>query len=243
MITGRVIDVYKRYVKVKTPLGEKVLKMKGRKVPPKGWILEMRKDDVPSQFAASVVLESLDPLPPLPEIVPLIENLGSSDPFDVTFLSNLTRALASRLGTLPSWYYKTLGEYYRKGEGEGRGVYSEIVSKVIGEKRSGPDRLKAFGDWLNTFSHPFYFRSKAGGKRPTRIFIRKPTSFVRIDHMSENHGRVIVEGTIGKVDAKLKVISEVPIDPRELEKLRKNLEKLLGNATVVQGGMGFGVYV
>ncbi len=242
MVAGRVVDVYGKYVKVKTQRGEKILKMKGKKVPDKGWILEFRKESVASPFVGSLIVESLDPLPPLSDLVPLLDR-GISDPIDVTFLSSLTRSIASRLGKLPKWYYDRLAEYYQKGEDRSNGVYSDLVAKVMNSKKSNPDGMKAFGDWLNTFSHPFYFRSYSNDPKPTRVFFSKATSMIKIEHISKNHGRIIVEGMMGKTGAKLKVVPEKPIDQRALENLRKKLSMILGNAFVVQGGMNLGLYV
>ncbi len=242
MIAGRVVDVFGRYVKVRTSSGEKVLKMKGKKLPERGWILEFRREDPSSPFVGSVILESIDPLPPLQEIVPIVEETGSSEVFDVVFLANLTRFVFKRLGFLPKWYYEMLGDYYRKGERNG-GIFSHVTSKVLGIKRGKVDRLKAFGDWLNTFSHPFGFRSYADGPRPTRVFLKKPTTTIRIDHVSREYGRILIEGMIGKTEARLKVVPERPIDPKKLEELKKRLEGILGRAFVVQGGKGLGYYV
>ncbi len=242
MISGRVVDVYGKYVKVKTQRGEKILKMKGRKVPDRGWILEFRKENTASPFVGSLILESLDPLPPLSDIVPLLER-GISDPVDVTFMSSLTRSVVSKLGKLPKWYYDRLVEYYQKGESISNGIYSDLVARVVNAEKVKPDKLKAFGDWLNTFSHPFYFRSYSNDPKPTRVFLSKATSMIKIEHYSKNHGKIIVEGMMGKTGAKLKVVPEKPIDQSALEGLKKKLSSILGNVFVVQGGRNLGLYV
>jgi hypothetical protein len=243
MMDGVVTDVYKNYVKVKTNTGEKVLKIRGKRTPEKGWVLELRKNDPDSPFVGSVILESLDPLPPLSETIPIVESTKSIESFDVVFLTQMTKAVRARLGFLPKWYYSTLGEYYRKGEKRVEGLFSDLVSEVIGKRRVRIDRMKTFGDWLNTFSHPLYFRSYSGKSKPIRVFVKKPGILVRVDSFSKEYGRVIVEGSIGKTNAKLKVISEKTVEASKLEDLRKKLEDLLGNALVVQGGKGLGYYV
>ncbi len=242
MISGRVIDVYGKYVKVKTQRGEKILKMKGRKVPDRGWILEFRKNGNSSPFVGSLIIESLDPLPPLSDLVPFLDR-NISDPVDVTFLSSLTKSVISRLGKLPRWYYDRLAEYYYKGETDSRGIYSDLVSKLVKKKKVKTDRMKAFGDWLNTFSHPFYFRSYSNDPKPTRVFLNKAGSVVRIEHFSKKHGKVIVEGMIGKTGARLKVIPEKPLDHQKLDSLQKKLSSILGSVLIVQGGKNLGFYV
>ena len=242
MISGRVVDVYGKYVKVKTQRGEKILKMKGRKVPDRGWILEFRKESASSPFVGSLIIESLDPLPPLSDLVPFLER-GMSDPVDVTFLSSLTRSVASRLGKLPKWYYDRLLDYYNKGESKSKGIYSDLVSRIMRIEKAKPDKLRAFGDWLSTFSHPFYFRSYSNDPKPTKIFLNKMASMIRIEHFSKDHGKIVVEGIMGRTGAKLKVIPEKPIDQKSLESLQKKLSSILGNAFVVQGGKNLGLYV
>ncbi len=245
MISGRVIDVLGKYVKVRTQNGEKVLRMRGKKVPNKGWILEFRKEGNSSSFVGSVILESTVSLPPLVDVVPLLE-MGISDPVDVTFLVDLTRSILLRLGKLPKWYYKKLEEYYKKGEGNSQGVCSHITVRALESMnlRIGkPDFLRAFGDWMNTFSHPYYFRSYRGKPRPARVFINKSKAMIRIDYLSKEHGRVLVEGLVGKTEAKLKVVPEKALDQAKVELLQKRLEKILGRAFVVQGGKGLGFRV
>ena len=243
MIAGRVVDVYGKYVKVKTQRGEKILKMKGRKVPDRGWILEFQKDNGKSSpFVGSLIMDSLDPLPPLSDLVPFLDR-GISDPVDVTFLSSMTKSVISRLGKLPKWYYDRLAEYYQKGESRSKGIYSDLVAKMMKAEKVKPDRLKAFGDWLNTFSHPFYFRSYSNDPKPIKVFLNKIGSVIRIEHFSKDHGKVIVEGMMGKTGARLKVIPEKPIDQKAVDELQKRLSSILGNAFVVQGGRNLGLYV
>ena len=106
-----------------------------------------------------------------------------------------------------------------------------------------PDKLKAFGDWLNTFSHPFYFRSYSSDPKPTKVFLNKIGSVIRIEHFSKDHGKVIVEGMMRKTGAKLKVIPEKPIGKQKLDILQEKLSSILGNVLIVQGGKNLGLYV
>ena len=248
---GVVVDVYKNYVKVKGPEGEKIVKIRGRgELPQRGWILELKRRAGDAPFVGSVVVDHTSILPPLKEAIPIIESTSSSDPYEIIFLSEMTRAVAFRLSFLPNWYYRTLGEYYKKGERDG-GMMSPLTSKILKERKmeirpQKGDRLRAFGRWLNTFSHPYRFYSKyEGSSRPTRIFMKKKSGsfMVRIDKMSKNHGRVIVEGQIGATSAKLKVVPENPISEKDLKDLKESLEKIIGEILIVQGGKGLGFYV
>ncbi len=236
------LEVFKNYVKVKTQFGERILRMRSRTLPERGWILEFRDSDPSTPFVGSVVLDSMNPLPPLKDVIPIIENTGGvSDSFDVIFLSEVTRAVLNRLGEIPNWYYKRLGKYYREGEKEKEGVFSELVYELIKNssdvKKVRPDPNDSFGDWLNHLSHPYYFRSYSDVKRPMRLFLKKgKLALFRLDRLTTNHGRVVIEGTLGSEDAKLKVISEKPLRADELEDLRRSLLNVFPEVFVVQGG-------
>ena len=244
---GVVVEVYKNFVKVHSQNGEKIIKMRGAKVPPKGWILEFRKEDPSARFVGSVVVDSPVPLPSLQEAIPIIETAGVKNGYEIDFLAELTRNVYRRLGFLPKWYYRMLGKYYRVGEDPASsGVASRAAAQASGVKKSAVDELKVFGRWLSAFSHPLQFISlKNSGKNPTRIFIRKKKveTFIRIEHDSKSHGRVVVEGVISPASARLKVISEKSVGDEPIEKLQKELEKLLGSALVVKGGLGLGSWV
>ncbi len=253
MFQGVVVDVFKNYVKVQTHDGEKIVRLKGkRNLPDKGWILELKKSDPYAPFVGSVVVDSYSTLPPLKEAIPIIEETNSTEPYEITFFSELTRSIAKRLGFLPEWYYRSLGEYYKKGEGNTIGVVSDVTVKILKEKgieftkSKKKDNMKIFGAWLNTFSAPYKFRSyKNGNGRPVRIYARGTLAAytVRIDAFTKEHGRVIVEGEITKTGAKLKVVPDKFIPQEMIESLRKKLEKVLGSAFIVQGGKGLGFYV
>ena len=176
------------------------------------------------------------------ELIPIIESAGKiSDSFDVVFLSEVTRSVSNRLGELPGWYYKRLGQYYKEGERGKEGVFSSIVYELVKDemkvKRVKPDPNDSFGDWLNHLSHPYYFRSYRDSRRPTRVFLKKgKVALFRIDRVSSKHGRIVVEGTLGPSDAKLKVVSEKPLPPERLDELKRSISDLFAEVFVIQGG-------
>ncbi len=214
------------------------MKVRGRDVPQRGWILEMKRNDPSPNLVGSVVLESIDPLPPLKEIIPIIENAKKvSDSFDAIFLSELTRSVRNRLGELPRWYYKDLGRYYREGEIGKEGVFSEIVAKILNVKRVKPERNDSFGDWLNHFAYPYYFRSYKDAK----LFMKRgKSSTFRVDRMTEKHGRVIIEGVLEVSSAKVKVIAQKPLEREKMERLENILRNFYKEVHVVQGGAFLG---
>ena len=253
-MNGVVVDIYKSYVKVHTPKGEKILKIKGRRnFPEKGWILEFKKDDPYAQFQGSVVVDSMIALPPLNEIVPIMEAAKTNNPNDIIFLSEVTRNVYRRLGELPTWYYKRLGNYYQQGEPFRKkyGIMSKGAAKVLKEKgvefqKGKIDENRAFGYWLRTFSTPLEFRSYDLEKdRKLRLYIRKGISSfkIKVDYLSKEYGEVLLEGEISRVDTKLKIISDKFINNEKIKELEENLKKIVSNVLIVQGGKGLGFYV
>jgi len=253
-MNGVVVDIYKSYVKVHTPKGEKILKIKGRKsFPHKGWILEFRKEDPYAQFQGSVVVDSMITLPPLNEAIPVIEATETNEPNDIVFLVEVTRNVYRRLGKLPSWYYKKLGNYYRQGEPfqENYGIMSKSIEKILNEKgiefqKGITDENRAFGYWLRTFSSPLEFRSyDLGSRRPLRLYIRKMISSfkLRVDYLSEKYGRILLEGEISRMGTKLKIVSDKFIDNEKIKVLEESLKKFVSNVLIVQGGKNLGFYV
>ena len=75
------------------------------------------------------------------------------------------------------------------------------------------------------------------------MFLNKASSVIRIEHFSKDHGKVIVEGMMGKTGARLKVVPEKPIDKQKLDILQEKLSSILGNVLIVQGGKNLGFYV
>lgn len=243
---GIVVEVYKSYVKVHSQNGDKILKIKGKGLPEKGWILELKRSDPNAPFVGSVIIDSPIPLPSLKEAIPIVEATGTTDGYELDFLAELTSTVRRRLGYLPKWYYGMLGKYYKTGQPlKSQGVMSDAISKKLNAKKGKKDPLKAFGIWLNTFSHPLGFRSYQGEKRPTRIFIRKKRTetLIRIDSTTKNHGRIVIEGALSEMGGRLKVVSDVLIEEEAIKKLSENLKKILGNVLIVQGGKGLGGYV
>ncbi|MCD6449313.1 MAG: hypothetical protein J7L34_02230 [Thermotogaceae bacterium] len=253
-MNGVVVDIYKGYVKVHTPKGEKILKIKGRKnFPEKGWILEFKKDDPYAQFQGNVVVDSMVALPPLNEVIPIVEAAKTSRPDDIIFLAEVTRNVYRRLGKLPGWYYKRLGEYYQQGEAfsEKHGIMSSSVAKLLKKEgiefqKGKVDPNRAFGYWLRTFSSPLEFRSyNSGSGKRIRLYIRKTLSSFRIkvEYLSKEYGEIFLEGEISKVDTKLKLVSDKIIDSEKIKVLEENLKRFVSNVLIVQGGKGLGFYV
>ncbi len=253
-MNGVVVDIYKSYVKVHTPKGEKILKIKGRKnFPKKGWILEFKKDDPYAQFQGSIVVDSMIALPPLNEAVPIMESVKTNNPNDIVFLVEMTRNVYKRLGGLPTWYYKRLGDYYREGEPflKKYGVISSITVKILKERgiefqRKKPNVNRSFGYWLRTLSSPFEFRSyDLGDRKKLRLYIKKNMiSFkLRANYFSEKYGEILLEGELSKLDTKLKLVSDKHIDDEKIRSLEEKLKKFVSNVLIVQGGKGLGFYV
>ncbi len=218
---GVVIDIFGKWVKIRTQNGETVVKM-NRKLPEIGELVRITDHPVNLKvYAAEKIFEAPEVLPPLQKLQPLLRNIDKPrNDADIPFLVKLIERVENRIGQLRSDFFEQVGLYYKNGE--------------VNES------LKTFGLWLMTVSHPFTFKSLPDLEKPLHIFMDRNSKRFRIDFV-RNSKTMSIEGLIIN-DQIVLDIKGFKIDQQQIEQLRTSLSTYFKSVLINTGGLRDGLY-
>ncbi|MGJ8454798.1 hypothetical protein ACSFC1_05775 [Pseudothermotoga sp. U03pept] len=218
---GVVIDRFGKWIKIRTQDGETILKV--RKRPPEVGEIVRITDQPTSQkvYLAERLFNAPEPLPPLEELKPLLQNIGKPlNDYDIPFLVKLIEQIERRLGQLPKWFFEELGAYYKNGETS--------------------EKMEAFGLWVLTVSHPYVFRSLVGDGGLHHLFIDRKRMTFRI-HCIKQSKTLCIDGIVLADSITVKV-NDYKLNFEQIQSLRELLSKHFRNVFINTGGLKDGLY-
>ena len=240
MIGGWVLETYKNWIKVRTNNMERILKMTGN-VPQKGWYIRIKKGGV-SPFKGEEILVSEKTTPALWIIVEAWK-ITKMKGEKLEIISRAIDQVLKRLGKLPNWFNRVFKDYWKKGESfSKKGVItSEIVAKIFNKEQTRLPERENFGNWFNTFSHPYGIRVYKEKGVMLKIFFERKKVLEFQAEATLSGKKIEFKGFLNDDQITLRLKGD--IDDEHIETLRKGLLKYFKEVFATKGGFENGIYV